>query len=353
MTALDTSGRGWAYTGVVLGGAVSIAANVAHSFIPPKAAPQQWSPEAGAVVGAVVWPVFLFVAVEILARVAWPHGRTWRAVRWAGILPVAIVAALVSYRQLSGLLAHYGEEPVVSILGPLAVDGLMVMATGALIATGHRRTGHHRTGQQGTTSVSDPAAAAPSADPSSSTPPSPVDNLLPRVDTPSAPETPSVVDEPTAAPDPAPTPEPAPPEIPSPAVVAARITPTRPTSLPAGSAAAPRPAAARKPSPRPPTPDTTPATPLAPSATDIPVTAPDAAQHRMPVVPPGLLGKATQVARQYRTEHGTPISAGQLAVRLKVTSEQATQVLALLNLALDSPTRPIPTVNGQPVKASR
>ena len=31
----DISGRGWARTGLVLGGLVSIAANVAHSFIPP------------------------------------------------------------------------------------------------------------------------------------------------------------------------------------------------------------------------------------------------------------------------------------------------------------------------------
>jgi outer membrane biosynthesis protein TonB len=343
MTALDTSGRGWAYTGVVLGGAVSIAANVAHSFIPPKGAPQQWSPEAGAVVGAIVWPVFLFVAVEILARVAWPHGRTWRAVRWAGILPVAIVAALVSYRQLSGLLAHYGEEPVVSILGPLAVDGLMVMATGALVATSRHRT---------TTEVlSAPADAAPGGEPAPTTPqptvpPSPTDTP--------APPAPSPKDaHPTATPAPAPTPEPAPPQTPTPAVLAARITPNRPTDPPGRSDAAPRPAAARKPSPRPHTPAAPPATRLAPSATDAPVTAPDAAQPAPPVVPPGLLAKATTVARQYRTEHGTPITAGQLAVRLKVTTAQAVQVLALADLGPDSPTRPIPTVNGQPVKVTR
>jgi hypothetical protein len=56
------------------------------------------------VVGAIVWPVFLFVAVEILARVVWPHGWSWGFVRWAGLLPVAGVAAFVSYRHMSGLL---------------------------------------------------------------------------------------------------------------------------------------------------------------------------------------------------------------------------------------------------------
>jgi hypothetical protein len=134
---LIASGRFWAYVGSTLGATVSIAANIAHSYVPPENAPAHWAPQPGAVVGAIVWPVFLFIAVEILARVAWPHGITWQLLRWAGITPVAFVAALVSYRHLSGLLAYYSEESLVSILGPLAVDGLMVMATGALIATSH------------------------------------------------------------------------------------------------------------------------------------------------------------------------------------------------------------------------
>jgi hypothetical protein len=54
-------------------------------------------------------------------------------------LPVGVVAAVVSYRHLSGLLAFYGEDALTATIGPLAVDGLMVMATGALIATGTTR----------------------------------------------------------------------------------------------------------------------------------------------------------------------------------------------------------------------
>src|ERR687890_2184295 len=145
---MTVSGRRWAYLGAALGGTVSIAANIAHSYVPPTGVTGEWSPRAGAVIGAVFWPVALFVATEILTRVAWPTGRVWWLLRWTGMLPVAFVAALVSYRHLSGLLAFYGEEPVVSVLGPLAVDGLMVMATGAILATGHR--------QHTTTSVSVP-----------------------------------------------------------------------------------------------------------------------------------------------------------------------------------------------------
>ena len=133
------SGRGWAYAGAILGGAVSIAANVAHSYVPPEHASAGWSPHGGAVIGAVFWPVALFVAIEILARTAWPTGRQWLTIRLVGLLPVALVAAVVSYRHLSGLLAFYREDGLTATIGPLAVDGLMVMATGALIAAARRR----------------------------------------------------------------------------------------------------------------------------------------------------------------------------------------------------------------------
>ena len=91
---------------------------------------------------------------------------------------------------------------------------------------------------------------------------------------------------------------------------------------------------------------------MAPSATDTPVTAPDAAQLTLPIVAPELLARAAQVARQYRTDHGTPITPGQLAVRLKVTSEQATQALAVLDLDPNQ-TRPTATVNGRSRGATR
>jgi len=134
------SGRGWGYAGALLGGLVSIAANVAHSYVAPAGARVDWRPPLGDVVGAVFWPVALFVAIEILARTAWPSGKRWVVVRFAGLLPVAVVAAIVSYGHLSGLLAHYGESKLTAHLGPLAVDGLMVMASAAVMATAPGRT---------------------------------------------------------------------------------------------------------------------------------------------------------------------------------------------------------------------
>ena len=128
-------GVGWAYVGVLLGGAVSVAANVAHSFVPPAGVPPGWHPMRGAVLSAVFWPVSLFVALEILSRTTWPAGILWRAIRLGGLLPVAVVAAVVSYRHLSGLIRYYGEDGLTATFGPLAVDGLMVVASAALLAS--------------------------------------------------------------------------------------------------------------------------------------------------------------------------------------------------------------------------
>jgi hypothetical protein len=193
-----SSGRGWAYFGAILGGAVSIAANVAHSYVPPTGATGDWSPQPGAVVGAIFWPLALFVAVEILTRVQWPTGPIWTLARYAGLLPVALVAAVVSYRHLSGLLNYYGEDPLTVAIGPVAVDGLMVMATSALLATGAHTTNP-------ATIVADTNTPALLVD---------VDEPTPD-DTPAT--VPAVVDEPDTTPaDPVVTPEPEP--TPAPAV---------------------------------------------------------------------------------------------------------------------------------------
>ncbi|MFY1625114.1 DUF2637 domain-containing protein [Micromonospora sp. WMMD735] len=140
------TGRGWAYVGVILGGVVSIAANIAHTYLPnpPDDAPAGWVPGPGwspsplAVAFSVFWPVALFVTVEILTRIPWGNGASSVFARVAGVLPVAVVAAVVSYRHLSGLLAHFGEDPLTIAIGPLAVDGLMVMASAALLVTSRR-----------------------------------------------------------------------------------------------------------------------------------------------------------------------------------------------------------------------
>jgi hypothetical protein len=133
------NGRGWAYVGILFGATTSIAGNIGHSFVPPTGAGLDWRPAGGSIAFAVFWPTALFVAIEIFARVAWRRGRRWTLLRWLGLAPVALVAAVVSYLHMSGLLAYYGEDALTILIGPLAVDGLMVMSTAALVSTSRAR----------------------------------------------------------------------------------------------------------------------------------------------------------------------------------------------------------------------
>jgi hypothetical protein len=118
-------GRGWAYAGLTFGIVGTITGNVGDSLIRPHVT-------AGSVVSAVYWPVALFLAVEVSARVQL-FGKAWRWLRLGGLGPVALIAAYVSYLHLSALLAWLGESRFGAAVGPLSIDGLMVMCTGALI----------------------------------------------------------------------------------------------------------------------------------------------------------------------------------------------------------------------------
>lgn len=128
-------GKGWSTFGFTTGIVASVAANVAHSFVPPAKASPSWHPAPGAIVFGAFWPIALLVAIEVIARVEWPSGKGWKVVRHGGLVTVAAIAALISYRHMSGLLATYGEDTLSAAIGPLAVDGLMAVCTAALLAT--------------------------------------------------------------------------------------------------------------------------------------------------------------------------------------------------------------------------
>jgi hypothetical protein len=128
------SGIGWARSGFLTGILTSVAANIARTFIPPEHAPPGWHPELGAIFAAAFWPVALLISIEIISRVQWPDGWGWWLVRYGGLTTVAAIAAIISYRHMSGLLAAYGESGLSAAIGPLAVDGLMVVSSGAMLA---------------------------------------------------------------------------------------------------------------------------------------------------------------------------------------------------------------------------
>jgi hypothetical protein len=124
-------GRAWAYTGAISAGVFSVAANVV-SVLPGGVSARVLPWVSG------LWPVFLFFGFEILVRTVWVPRYKWAG--WLGMTAVVSVPAIVSYRHMYHLIEHMGEDRVVSIMGPLAVDGLMLMATMALMsmAQAHR-----------------------------------------------------------------------------------------------------------------------------------------------------------------------------------------------------------------------
>jgi len=125
-------GRGWATAGFLLGISLSVAANVAHSYVVADGG----HPPVGAQVAGAAFPIILLVVVEVLSRVAWPATWSWSAARYGGAGVVAVVAAVVSYGHMHGLLRSYGEDALTAAIGPLAIDGLMVVSSMALLAIG-------------------------------------------------------------------------------------------------------------------------------------------------------------------------------------------------------------------------
>jgi hypothetical protein len=128
---MSTAGRAWARAGFALGVVTSIAANVGHTYMGSD-------PPPGALAFSAFWPVALLIALEVISRVQWPPGAWWSISRYGGLTTVALIAALVSYRHMSGLLGYYGEDALTATLGPLAVDGLMVVCSTALLAIADR-----------------------------------------------------------------------------------------------------------------------------------------------------------------------------------------------------------------------
>jgi hypothetical protein len=129
------SGRAWAWLLLLVGGGVSITVNVGHAYIRPAGAAPGWGPDRWAIAWAVLVPLMLFVAVKGITAIGWGNERRWVLWRWCGALPVAGLAGYVSWSHISGLLASFGEDRLVCLLAPLAVDGLMFIGMGGLLAT--------------------------------------------------------------------------------------------------------------------------------------------------------------------------------------------------------------------------
>lgn len=126
---MQSNGQKWATGGLIFGAAISLMGNVAHTFLADSTISLLLR-----VPLAVLWPVALFVGIEILVRIDWRRSF----IDWIGrallIVPVSAVAAVVSYLHLHSLMGMAGEDWFSKLIGPAAIDGLMLGSTVALLA---------------------------------------------------------------------------------------------------------------------------------------------------------------------------------------------------------------------------
>jgi hypothetical protein len=125
----NTSGRRWARGALAFGAVISVTGNEAHTVLTASTVGIVLR-----VVLACVWPLALFVAIEVLVRVNWRAKFIDHAGRTVMLVPVGMVAAVVSYQHLHGLMTLGGEDAFSAAIGPLAIDGLMIGGTVALLA---------------------------------------------------------------------------------------------------------------------------------------------------------------------------------------------------------------------------
>jgi hypothetical protein len=150
-----------AWLGFVFGSAMSVAANVLHAWLPADEQPAGWSPGLAPQVGSAVWPIGLLLSVEVLSRVRWAPGFWWGMARYGGAGTVAVGSAIISYGHLHGVLLAWDYGPLGAAVGPLVLDGLMVVSGFALLAMSRRHA--DPTGYV-TNSVTVPSAGATADD---------------------------------------------------------------------------------------------------------------------------------------------------------------------------------------------
>lgn len=125
---ISENGLGWARLGLISGVAASITGNVANAWLTPS------SVSLGLRVPmAIIWPVFLFLAVEILVRNRAISGFLMRIGQGA-LLAVAIPTAITSFVNLYALMVKAGEPATARITGPICIDLFMLGCTVVMLA---------------------------------------------------------------------------------------------------------------------------------------------------------------------------------------------------------------------------
>lgn len=124
-----------AYVSLGVGAGLSVAGNLADTYRTRGAATDTLDKFL-----AACWPLLVLLAIEMFVSPRWSAKRLFQVWRWTGCLSVGGMAMVVSWVHLHDLLASRGQLDIVAILGPLAIDGMAIMATGLILST--RTRGH-------------------------------------------------------------------------------------------------------------------------------------------------------------------------------------------------------------------
>lgn len=146
-----------AWAGFLFGTVVSVGFNVLAAFLIPPDEAQGWRPDTWTIIGAAVWPLALLVSIELLARVPWPNTLLAKVIRYGAMSAVALFAAAISYQHIRSVLLAWRYNELSSGVGPLVIDGLMILAGYAMVVISAALA------QQDSTTANVPKAPAPSA----------------------------------------------------------------------------------------------------------------------------------------------------------------------------------------------
>lgn len=124
-----------AYVSLGVGAGLSMAGNLADTYRTRGAATDTLDE-----VMAIGWPALVILAIEMFVSPRWSAKTMFQVWRWLGCLAVGGMAMVVSWTHLHDLMASRGQLDIVAILGPLAIDGMAIMATGLILST--RTRGH-------------------------------------------------------------------------------------------------------------------------------------------------------------------------------------------------------------------
>ncbi|MFI1920529.1 DUF2637 domain-containing protein [Nocardia sp. NPDC020380] len=127
-------GRRVARIGFVFGSLTSVATNVLHTFLPTVHMPTGVVLAVAARLGSAIWPIGLVLSIEVLSRVGWRRGPGWSLARFGGAGTVAIGSAVISYSHVRDVLLAWGYGHPAAEVGPLTLDGLMVVCGFALLS---------------------------------------------------------------------------------------------------------------------------------------------------------------------------------------------------------------------------